>query len=422
MRAVGAVLGVALGVGALAGTIWVARYSPWVDQSPHKSQTIAQETVRRAQREAEAQKDAPAKTNPPKAEPTAPKQEEKPAPVRPRAADKPPFPKVATAERAFEFGAMGVNEEKKHSFKISNKGEAPLELEVGPCTCKCTLSGLSKKKVPPGESVDVELTWKPIEVASNFAQQCTIWTNDPDSPDVMFKVYGEVAQKYQVVPEKAWHAGHVTDAQDGSATAQIYSSVEKFGIKSVDSGSPHVKVNFAPMEMIQIMNLKVKAGYEFKIKVDRGIAMGQFRVPVHIHTTLEGNRTIQIDVTGSRSGPVLFLPPWGHAIWNAEKSYLNLGRVNHEKGTKVTLPAIVYGIKEKFQVLKATSDAEFLHVSTEPDPEISAGEQQGVRIIFEIPAGSPPVTRVSPNAVHVTLETNHPRLKKMEFQVEFVGQ
>jgi hypothetical protein len=416
MRVVGAVLGVALGLGALAGTIWVARYSPWVDQTPHVSKTI----VGRPSPEPAPVTDKAGKAD--KSAHPASKQEEKSGAVRPHVADKPPFPKVTTAERVFEFGAMGVNEEKKHSFKIRNKGEAPLELEVGPCTCKCTLSGLSKKKVPPGESVDVELTWKPIEVASNFAQQCTIWTNDPDSPDVMFKVYGEVNQKYYVVPEKAWHAGHVTDAQDGVTTAQIYSSVEKFGIKSVDSGSPHVKINFVPMDVIQLMSLKVKAGYEFKVKVDRGMAMGQFRVPVHVHTTLEGNRTIEIDVTGSRSGPVLFLPPRGKAIWNAEKSWLNLGRVDHEKGSKVTLPAIVYGIKDKFQVLKATSDAEFLKVSTQPDPEISAGEQQGVDFIFEIPAGSPPVTRVTPNAVHVIVETNHPRLKKMEFQLEFVGQ
>jgi hypothetical protein len=418
MRVVGAVLGVALGAGALAGTVWVARYSPWVDQSPHKPTTIAGATVKRAEQE----KEESSKAGPPKPEHTAPKPEEKPGPVRPRAVEKPPFPRVATENRVFEFGAMGVNEEKKHSFTIKNKGEAPLELEVGPCTCKCTLSGLSKKKVPPGESVNVELTWKPIEVASNFAQQCTIWTNDPDSPDVMFKVYGEVSQKYIVAPEKAWHAGHVTDAQDGATTGQIYSSVEKFGIKSVDSGNPHVQVTFAPLDMIQIMSLKVKAGYEFKVKVDRGIPMGQFRVPVHVHTTLEGNRTIEIDVTGSRSGPVLFLPPQGKAIWNAEKAYLNMGRVDHDKGAKVILPAIVYGIKDKFKVLKTTSDAEFLNVSTQPNPEISTGEQQGVNFIFEIPPGSPPVTRVSPNAVHITLETNHPRLKTIEFQLEFVGQ
>jgi len=416
-------LGVALGVGALAGTIWVARYSPWVDQKSGPYKTIAQATLERAKRESEAQKDEPSKTESPNAAKAAPKQEEKSGAVRPHVSDKPPFPKVVTPEaRVFEFGVMGVNEEKKHSFKIQNKGEAPMELEVGPCTCKCTLSGLSKKKVPPGESVNVELTWKPIEVASNFAQQCTIWTNDPDSPDVMFKVYGEVAQKYHVVPEKAWHAGHVTDAQDGVASAQIFSSLEKFGIKSVESSSPHVKVSFVPLDVIQLLNLRVKAGYEFKVKVDRGMAMGQFRVPVHIHTTLEGNRTIEIDVTGSRSGPVLFLPPRGKAIWNAEKCYLNLGRVNHENGTKVVLPAIIYGIKDKFQVLKTTSDADFLNVSTQPNAEISAGEQQGVDFIFEIPAGSPAVTRVNPNAVHVTLETNHPRLKKMEFQLEFVGQ
>jgi hypothetical protein len=32
------------------------------------------------------------------------------------------------------------------------------------------------------------------------------------------------------------------------------------------------------------------------------------------------------------------------------------------------------------------------------------------------------VTRVSPNSVHITLETNHPKLKEIAFEVEFICQ
>ena len=82
----------------------------------------------------------------------------------------------------YEFGSMAVNEEKKHTFKIRNTGEGPLQLEVGPSTCKCTVGSLSKKNVLPGEEVNVELTWKAKEVSQNFAQSATIWTSDCAMP------------------------------------------------------------------------------------------------------------------------------------------------------------------------------------------------------------------------------------------------
>lgn len=405
MRILGALLGTVLGVGALAGLIWAARYAPWVEPIEHHRSIIGSDFT-------------PSREAPPPPHPED-KTETKP---RPALADKPPFPKVAPGERVHEFGSMAVNEEKKHSFRIRNKGEGPLQLEVGPSTCKCTVGSLSKKIVLPGEAVNVELTWRAKEVSQNFAQSATIWTSDPDTPDLQFKVYGKVVEKYVVIPEKAWHVGHVTDVQEGVITAQVASMLERFKITKVDSDNPNVKVSFVPLDAVTLMSLHGKAGYQFTVKVGRDMAMGEFRVPVRIHTTLEGSKTIQVDVTGTRSGPMLFLPPVGPGLWMAEKSRLHLGRVKHDVGTKVKLPAIIYGIKDKFKVTKTTSDVDFLKVSVEPNNEIAQGEQQGVMFVFELPPGSPAVTRVSPNGVHVTLETNHPKLKELSFEVEFICQ
>ncbi len=407
MRALGTLLGIVLGTGALAGTIWCARYAPWVEKTAPNLPLIGGGKGPVGQ----ALQPAP-----------PPKEDDEKKAKRPALADKPPFPKAKTGPRVYEFGAMALNEEKKHTFSIKNEGQGPLNLEVGPSSCKCTVGSLSKKKVMPGESVDVELTWRGKEVQTNFAQYATIWTSDPDAPDIQFKVYGKVVEKYVVVPEKAWHAGHVTDVQEGVVTGQIASMVDKFKVTSVDSGSPHVKVTYAPLDVMTLMSLKGKAGYEFTVKVDRDIPMGTFRVPLRIHTTLEGGKTIEIDVTGSRSGPILFLAPEGRGLWNAEKQRLQMGQVRREVGSKVTLPAIVYGIKQDFKVEKVTSDADFLKVGAEPNKGITSGEQQGINFTFELPPNSPAVTRVSPNSVHVTLDTNHPKLKHLEFEVEFICQ
>jgi Protein of unknown function (DUF1573) len=406
MRALGAILGVVLGTGALAGTIWCARYAPWVPKTDGNRPLI------------DPRSKGPVQPLPP----PPPKEDDEKKAKRPPLAEKAPFPKAVTGTRVYEFGAMALNEEKKHTFSIKNAGQGPLDLEVGPSSCKCTVGTLSKKKVMPGESVDVELAWRGKEVQTNFAQYATIWTNDPDAPDIQFKVYGKVVEKYVVIPQKDWHAGHVTDMQEGVTTGQVASMIDKFKVTSIDSGNPHVKVTFSPLDVMALMSLRGKAGYEFTVKVDRDMPVGAFRVPLRIHTTLEGGKTIEIDVTGTRSGPILFLPPEGHGLWQSEKQRLNMGQVRREVGSKVTLPAIIYGMKDTFKVLKTTNDAEYLKVTVVPNKEISSGEQQGANFIFELPPGSPAVTRASPDSVHVTLDTNHPKLKQIVFEIEFICQ
>jgi|HubBroStandDraft_5_1064220.scaffolds.fasta_scaffold07982_4 hypothetical protein len=407
MRALGAILGVVLGTGALAGTIWCARYAPWVPKTEGNRALIDPRGSK-----------GPVQPLPP----PPPKEDDAKKPKRPPLADKAPFPKAATGPRVYEFGSMALNEEKKHTFSIKNAGQGPLDLEVGPSSCKCTVGTLSKKKVMPGESVDVELTWRGKELQTNFAQYATIWTSDPDAPDIQFKVYGKVVEKYVVIPQKDWHAGHVTDVQEGVTTGQVASMIDAFKVTSIDSANPHVKVTFAPLDVMALMSLRGKAGYEFTVKVDRDMPVGTFRVPLRIHTTLEGGKTIEIDVTGTRSGPILFLPPEGRGLWQNEKQRLNLGQVRRDVGSKVTLPAIIYGMKDNFKVLKTTNDAEYLKVTVVPNKEITSGEQQGANFIFELPPGSPAVTRVSPDSVHVTLDTNHPKLKQIVFEVEFICQ
>jgi hypothetical protein len=419
MRPLGVVIGVVIGISALTGTIWLARYSPlaekhtrqkmrWEEGTAEAQMALAKQAELEAKNAKEDQKEL-----------------KRLAEKRPPIADKPPYPKAKTGERVYEFGSMSIDEEKKHKFHIENRGQAPLLIAKGPTNCKCTISNISQSTVLPGGSAEIEMSWTPRETTPTFAKTATIWTNDPELSEIQFKIFGKVVKQFVVTPARTWHAGHVTDVQDGQVVGMVGSSVDAdFKILSVESPDPHLTVATRRLNAKECMHEGVKAGYAFTATVDKGIPPGHFRQQLKIHTTLEGNKTIDVEVTALRSGPVLFLPPIGksQAFWNAEKSLINLGRFQHEVGAKVILPALVYGSKEKFQLLGVEKDADFVHVSVEPNPEIGGGQQQGVRFVFEIPAGAPPVTRITPNGVHLTLKTNHPKLKEMSFELEFVSQ
>jgi hypothetical protein len=431
MRPLAVVISVIVGIGAVAATIWLGRYSPLAPKTeriPMRWESGTAENqmqLIREQKEKELYKKAEQNEAFKKAVDAENKHVEELEKKKPEIATKAPFPKADVGNKVYDFGSMGVNEEKKHKFVIENKGEGPLLLAKGPTNCKCTISEISKSSIPPGGKAEIEMSWTPREISPTFAKTATIWTNDPEASAIDFKIFGRVVQQFVVKPEHVWHAGHITDVTEGSMVGSITSAIDPdFKITSVEMPDPNVKVTFKALSAKERMREGLKAGYKFTVAVGKGIPAGHYRRDMKIHTTLEGNKTIDVEVTAMRSGPILFLSPVGNAraYWNPERSLINMGRFPHEAGCKVTLPALVYGTKEKFKIVGIDRDADFVRVTTEPNPEIGSGEQQGVRFIFEVPPGAPPVTRIVPNAVRLKVTTNHPNLKELTFQVEFVSQ
>lgn len=69
-------------------------------------------------------------------------------------------PKVAVPVQTFAFGRMKQNETGTHTFVLANEGLADLKITPGKPSCKCTVSKVSRKTIPPGETAKVTLTWK----------------------------------------------------------------------------------------------------------------------------------------------------------------------------------------------------------------------------------------------------------------------
>ena len=103
-----------------------------------------------------------------------------------------PQPRAIAGEVEHNFGVMDPLTMGEHKFVIRNTGEAPLELNIGPTTCKCTVSGLSSNRVEPGEFASVKLEWNSGRKDLEFAQAATVYTNDPRKKSIEFTVTGKV--------------------------------------------------------------------------------------------------------------------------------------------------------------------------------------------------------------------------------------
>ena len=100
-------------------------------------------------------------------------------------------PKIQADELEYDFGIMDPLREGKHEFVLTNVGSAPLKLTVGPTTCKCTVSGLDKREVAPGDQAFVTLEWN-TGTSILYSHAATIYTNDPERKSLDVRVSGKV--------------------------------------------------------------------------------------------------------------------------------------------------------------------------------------------------------------------------------------
>ncbi len=410
-------LGSAVALASVTASIWWARYATGVERPAAAPDPV---TARYRSMKAAAQRysgqpfeeaDGASRTIDPSVDP------------RPALAAGAPFPKAIACERLYEFGRMGIGERKVHRFRIENRGAAPLVIAKGPTECKCTISNLSARSVPPGGSADVEVAWAPREAEPAFEKSAIIWTNDPELPEIRFRIAGKVARALAVTPT-AWHAGLVAEDQEGKAVGMVVSDLDAgFKILSVESPDPNVKATYKPLSAAALDRLGMLGGYEFTVRVGNGIPLGPFRARLKIVTSLEPKTPLPIEVTARRPGPIRILSA-GTAHWSAEKSLLNLGRFRHEEGCRTELPAYIDHMPGEFRVLGVKSTDTFVKVSVEPNASgdtKAGGDQQAVRFVFEVPPGSPPVNYFTQRPVHITVETNHPVLKTIGFDLQFVS-
>jgi len=413
LRILGAI---AFAICAISATVWSARYAPWIAQSRRTDSRIE-----RKLRAAEEVKELKSGVLPE----TLDKSQAGDIETPPTVATQEPFPKVETGRTGYDFGTMMVNNEGRHTWRIENKGAGPLLIAKGPVACSCLVSSLSAREVPPGGFAEVELTWKPPAADSEFHKSAIFWTNDPKRSMIRLSVDGRVPPPAVIAPG-TWYAGVVTDEREGKAVGTLTSEVyDQFKIVSVQPADPNVRVVFKPIASDVLKRSGIRGGYEFTATVGKGIQLGPWRSLVRIFTTMKEANPIEVQLTAKRSGPVMFLPAIainGSAHFDSEKMQLNLERFPRERGSKAVVPAIVSSMKDEFRILTVSSASyPFIKVSLEREAGIASGRAQGVRFVFEIPPNAPAATHMVRDPIHVTVTTNHPSLREIDFTVAFVA-
>lgn len=352
----------------------------------------------------------------------------------------PSGPVAAVDGETFNFGVMQRGGSESHEFIVTNKGNAPLTVEVGRTSCKCTLGEVSKKPLAPGESTPVRLEWVAKSVPGDFRQVATLLTNDPRRPTVELTVEGTVTETAGLTPEE-FLLGRVAADSESSATVYLASYDPDGGQVVAEAAmDPSVaqaeRYRFAvePVEVADLPFDKATSGVKITVTAGPGLPIGHITEWVTVKTNLHDGKPRGAAPEGDALQVPLLAVVQGDvsvhgANWIEERGLLNLGTVESGAGKQQKLRLSFKGEHAaRLRASVVSADPEWLEVDLSDPVEVREGVWHQPMTV-RVPPGRPPEVRSGEGAeaggigdgdARLRLATGHPTATELDVRVRFV--
>lgn len=104
-------------------------------------------------------------------------------------------PVISVDQPHFDFGKISAEGKATHRFKVSNKGNALLNISRLNPSCGCTSTVIGQWTLQPGQSTDVEATFNPAGFRGVVHKSIQVICNDPATPTVNLTFEAEVVRE-----------------------------------------------------------------------------------------------------------------------------------------------------------------------------------------------------------------------------------
>lgn len=310
-----------------------------------------------------------------------------------------PQPVAYTEKVEFDFGEMKKGDTGSCDFQITNRGSYDLELKQGPTSCKCTLSGLDKATLAPGESTDVRLTWDVKTQLSMFTQTAQVFTNDRTNRTIVFKVTGKVIEPFPGVPAEVTFSKATTEQSHLRAIPLVSKKLDDLKILDYHFDDPetadYFKLLIEPATDGLLSLLRCKSGLMVTVVVEPGLPVGPVTQELVLHTNSEDEPEVVIPYHGIIRGDISVAGPgWddeSDGVKGVSGIWRFVGRLSGKKGSTQKLVILLRGPHRKEVDLKVTSvKPSFLKVDLGEPKDIGNNLVDRVQLTAEIPPGTPP--------------------------------
>jgi hypothetical protein len=328
------------------------------------------------------------------------------------------FPMAVVDHSEYDFGIMDPAETATHAFVIRNAGNAPLELEAGPTTCKCTLSDLAQPVILPNEEGVVNVEWTTVNQPVTFVQSAKVLTNDPINPTIRLVIRGKILTQIGLDPPSLVFP-QVSPDQTTNGSALIYSQVwDEFFIDRIESSLDGLTWQLEPATRPSLISQRAKAGYDLHITLPADMAQGNFSHWMRIEVRPSDN---------SAAGPLTYefalvgnvlrrLCIYGHGIDATGVVYV--GPVREGQGARLHLLMKVRDPERDLAIESIETSPKFLEASI--SPHVTSRKNLGLYDLeIVLPADAPRCLYMRSPAGQVRITTGHPRIPELTLPVQF---
>lgn len=344
-----------------------------------------------------------------------------------------PGPKVYVDHLVHDFGRLDPLTKHEHTFVITNRGNAPLELTEGPTTCKCTVANLTAGSVPPGGKATVALQWNTGR-DTEYSHSATIYTNDPAQPIIRLKIKGQVEVLLRCEPAELVFS-RVAPGETPTASTLVYSQAwDEFEIDSVTSSVPGVVHHLEKATDEEMQSIKAQAAYRLTVTLPDDLPAGYFTIPMQItaHATSQQAETEETSGRGpARSeadlelllqGKVLRrLAVYGPAV-DVEGTIM-MGRIPQGRGASVKLLLKMRDRDTELNVQSIKTLPASLDVRLEPhrvDGDKDDKDMGLYHLYVDLPKEAPSFRMPPGEHGFIHIEFDHPRVPRLELPVDLI--
>ena len=347
----------------------------------------------------------------------------KAAPTSPVAAAK-----IVVENRERDLGIIDSVERLTQIFWVRNEGTAPLKLDRGPTSCKCTMSDLPAKPIPPGVRAEVRVASKVSDKRGPFSLSATVLTNDPATPSVTFKVQGSIRSRVALDPPRIVFSG-IKPGESFSAHATVYSELwNEFRISAVKSSLRGLTWRITPATREKISTLGARCAYDVAVTLPADLVHHNCTESLDMILTAVDNPSAEKAEKAKKGGSAeslkleIVAQTIESVVISGDKllfgEYVQFGKLRRGEGAREVLVMKINDEHRRLAVRKIVTDPAFLHVKVEPFSSASA--KVGLyRIELEIPQDAPVCAYLVGRHAKIKIETDHPRAKSIELEAEF---
>jgi hypothetical protein len=210
-------------------------------------------------------------------------------------------PKIEFSELAWDFGEVFPGDEATHEFKIFNKGDGLLKINNVRSSCGCTAAVTSKKEIGPGEEGSVKAAYNTHQGRGKVTKFITVFSNDPDQPEVKLRVSVTIMVDVEVIPNKAYF-GHIFRDEDNKREIKVSSStIDDFEVTEIETNNEHIAT-----ELVDAADDPKAKTLIVRIKDDA--PLGRFQGNIVLHTNSKKQDKVTVPIIADIFGDIEIKP------------------------------------------------------------------------------------------------------------------